>query len=109
MGVRIGANAENRVNGWADYVYDYGSASNLSFLPAFIFVLELAKTGPIMSRSPPVSFSRDSSATGNPNQWFVTEAGDKGVNIPLTAHYIRTGNMKAGAADTVATFTMSYQ
>nr|WP_175801602.1 fimbrial protein [Burkholderia anthina] len=63
----------------------------------------------IMNQSTPVSYGPDSSAAGNPNQWFVTETGNRSVDIPLTAHYVRTGNVTAGTADAVATFTMSYQ
>jgi len=40
----------------------------------------------IMNQSTPVSYGPDSSAAGNPNQWFVTETGNQGVDIPLTAH-----------------------
>ena len=64
----------------------------------------------IMNGTTPVRYGPDSSETGNPNQWFVTEAGNQTVNIPLTARYVRTsGTLKAGTADAVATFTMSYQ
>ncbi|WP_396331548.1 fimbrial protein [Burkholderia anthina] len=63
----------------------------------------------IMNQSTPVSYGPDSRAAGNPNQWFVTETGNRSVDIPLTAHYVRTGNVTAGTADAVATFTMSYQ
>ncbi len=64
----------------------------------------------IMNKSTPVSLGPDSSATGNPNQWFVTEAGNKNVTIPLSARYVVNGApLKAGKADAVATFTMSYQ
>ncbi|VWB36388.1 type-1 fimbrial protein subunit A [Burkholderia lata] len=63
----------------------------------------------IMNKSTPVSFGPDSSAAGTPNQWFVTETGNRGVDIPLTARYVRTGNITPGTADAIATFTMSYQ
>ncbi|WP_321859810.1 fimbrial protein [Burkholderia cenocepacia] len=64
----------------------------------------------IMNKSTPVSLGPDSSATGNPNQWFVTETGNQSVTIPLSAHYVVNGAaLKAGKADAVATFTMSYQ
>ncbi|WP_412025449.1 fimbrial protein [Burkholderia cepacia] len=57
-----------------------------------------------------VSYGPDSSATGNPNQWFVKETGNAEVEIPLTARYVRTGaKLKGGSADAIATFTMSYQ
>ncbi|WP_269501801.1 fimbrial protein [Burkholderia sp. IMCC1007] len=64
----------------------------------------------IMNQSTPVSLGPDSSATGNPNQWFVTETGNQNVTIPLSARYVVNGAaLKAGTADAVATFTMSYQ
>ncbi|QFS40581.1 fimbrial protein [Burkholderia cepacia] len=57
-----------------------------------------------------VSYGPDSSAKGNPNQWFVTETGNAEIEIPLTARYVRTGaKLKGGTADGIATFTMSYQ
>lgn len=64
----------------------------------------------IMNGTTPVRYGPDSSETGNPNQWFVTEAGNQTVNIPLSARYVRTSDTpKGGTADAVATFTMSYQ
>ncbi|WP_254624469.1 fimbrial protein [Burkholderia diffusa] len=64
----------------------------------------------IMNGTTPVRYGPDSSEAGNPNQWFVTEAGNQTVNIPLSARYVRTSDtLKAGTADAVATFTMSYQ
>lgn len=64
----------------------------------------------IMNGTTPVQYGPDSSETGNPNQWFATEAGNQTVNIPLSARYVRTSDtLKAGTADAVATFTMSYQ
>lgn len=57
-----------------------------------------------------VSYGPDSSASGNENQWFVKETGNGTVEIPLTARYVKTGaKLKAGSADAIATFTMSYQ
>jgi len=67
--------------------------------------IEIRRNGTI-----PVYYGPDSSQTGNPNQWFVTEAGNGNVNIPLNARYVRTKEaLKGGTADAVATFTMSYQ
>ncbi|QRR05963.1 fimbrial protein [Burkholderia sp. MS455] len=64
----------------------------------------------IMNGTTPVKYGPDSSATGNPNQWFVTEAGNENINIPLSARYVRTSDtLKAGTANAIATFTMSYQ
>ncbi|VWC84392.1 hypothetical protein BCO18175_02940 [Burkholderia contaminans] len=62
-----------------------------------------------MNQSTPVFYGTDSSAAGNPNQRFVTETGNQGVNMPLTAHSVRTGNMTAESTGAVATFTMSEQ
>lgn len=63
----------------------------------------------IMNGTTPVRYGPDSSETGNPNQWFVTEAGNQTVNIPLSARYVRTSDtLKGGTANAIATFTMSY-
>ncbi|MXN76204.1 fimbrial protein [Burkholderia sp. 4701] len=57
-----------------------------------------------------VSYGPDSAQTGNPNQWQVGSFGNVDVSIPFTARYVRTSEtMKAGKANGVATFTMSYQ
>jgi len=64
----------------------------------------------ILNAGRPVKFGPDSSAPGNPNQWFVRETGNGVFDIPLTARYLRTAApLKAGSANAVATFTMSYQ
>ncbi|MCA8238378.1 fimbrial protein [Burkholderia cenocepacia] len=57
-----------------------------------------------------VRYGPDSSASANPNQWFVAQQGNGHVSIPLKARYLRTvGPMKGGTANATATFTMSYQ
>jgi type 1 fimbria pilin len=57
-----------------------------------------------------ISYGPDSSAAGNTNQWFVTQAGNEPISIPLTARYVQTGSVvRPGTANARATFTMSYQ
>ena len=62
----------------------------------------------ILNANGPVVFGADSSTAGNPGSWFVGIAEDV-KSIPLTAQYIRTGDIKAGRANGLATFTLSYQ
>lgn len=54
------------------------------------------------------AFGPDSSALGNTNQWEVGWSSSS-MQIPLTAQYISTGEIKPGIVKGVATFTMSYQ
>ncbi|MDN7425960.1 fimbrial protein [Burkholderia sp. AU45388] len=57
-----------------------------------------------------VRYGSDSSASANPNQWFVAQCGNGLVSIPSKARYLRTvGPMKGGTANATATFAMSYQ
>jgi type 1 fimbria pilin len=56
-----------------------------------------------------VSFGADSAAPGNTNQWSVGASPNGPLQIPLTARYVRTGNVSAGSVKALATFTMSYQ
>ncbi|KWH60419.1 fimbrial protein [Burkholderia anthina] len=57
-----------------------------------------------------VSYGPDSSAEGNPNQWYVGEYGNGTVDIPLKARYAgEGGKVGPGSANGLATFTMSYQ
>ncbi|MEB2638551.1 fimbrial protein [Burkholderia sp. BCCIQ04A] len=57
-----------------------------------------------------VRYGADSSAEGNPNQWYVGEYGNGTVNIPLKARYAgEGGKVGPGSANGLATFTMSYQ
>ena len=57
-----------------------------------------------------VSYGPDSSQSNNPNQWFIGEYGNNTVTIPFKARYIQTAaQVTPGAANGLATFTMSYQ
>ncbi|MFP3502971.1 fimbrial protein [Burkholderia sp. SIMBA_062] len=57
-----------------------------------------------------VSYGPESSAEGNPNQWYVGEYGNGTVDIPLKARYAgEGGKVGPGSANGLATFTMSYQ
>ncbi|MGR3909700.1 fimbrial protein [Burkholderia sp. SR8] len=62
----------------------------------------------ILRNGQPVGYGPDSSAVGNPNQWYVGPSGATS-SIPLSAQYIATGAVTAGTVEGVATFTMSYQ
>lgn len=57
----------------------------------------------------PVSFGPDSAAPGGQNQWPIGNAPSGALQIPLTARYIRTGDVSSGTVKALATFTMSYQ
>lgn len=64
----------------------------------------------VLYKGSPVSFGPDSSAKGNPGQFFVQRAANGAVSIPFTARYVTTGDpITAGAVRSIATFTMSYQ
>ncbi|MDI9240840.1 fimbrial protein [Lysobacter sp. LF1] len=64
----------------------------------------------ILNGATPVSYGPDSSAAGNPNQWFVTQTGNGLVNIPLSARYVQSAStIGSGTVTALATFTMSYQ
>jgi type 1 fimbria pilin len=65
----------------------------------------------ILNGGVPINFGPDSAASTNPNQFVVVPTPTTGgvVNVPLTARYIRTGPIRAGAVNAKATFTMSYQ
>ncbi|WP_416048458.1 fimbrial protein [Cupriavidus basilensis] len=57
-----------------------------------------------------VSYGPDSSQSNNPNQWFIGQYGNIAVTIPFKARYIQTAaQVTPGAANGLATFTMSYQ
>ncbi|GAB2565189.1 type 1 fimbrial protein [Dyella jejuensis] len=57
-----------------------------------------------------LKFGPDSSAAGNTNQWNAGTTGNGQFVIPLTARYVQTApTITSGAANSVATFTMSYQ
>jgi len=60
-----------------------------------------------------VHFGQASDTFGNPGQWSAGStlpgaAGNGSYHIPLTAQYVKTGNITAGSAAAYATFTMSY-
>lgn len=60
----------------------------------------------------PVVYGPDSSAAGNPGQfWVATSPGSSPstFDIPFTVNYIRTGDILPGTANAAATYTMSYQ
>ncbi|MBY4710249.1 fimbrial protein [Burkholderia cepacia] len=65
----------------------------------------------ILKDGKPLNYGPDSSEAGNVNQWKAGNIpqGQGAFSIPLTARYIQTGTVKAGTANAVATFTMSYQ
>ncbi|MBF5008781.1 fimbrial protein [Burkholderia pseudomultivorans] len=57
-----------------------------------------------------VNYGPDSTQEGNPNQWQVGRFGNGDVTIPFKVRYVRMSDqLKAGTANGVATFTMSYQ
>ncbi|RDK95824.1 type 1 fimbria pilin [Enterobacillus tribolii] len=59
----------------------------------------------------PLSFGPDLSSTGVLNQWFIKEAIRDGesIRVPLTARYVRTGEVTPGSANGRASITFSYQ
>ncbi len=56
-----------------------------------------------------IAYGPDSDAAGNPNQWRVGDLPQGTLTIPLTARYVRTGEVSAGSVKALSTFTMSYQ
>lgn len=57
-----------------------------------------------------VRYGPDSSLAGNPNQIHVGTASAAGhISIPFTIEYVSTDTVRAGSANAMATFTMSYQ
>jgi type 1 fimbria pilin len=61
------------------------------------------------STGAPVAFGPDSPTPGNTNQWTIGASPNGTLQVPLTARYVRTGNVSAGSVKALATFTMSYQ
>jgi type 1 fimbria pilin len=61
------------------------------------------------SAGTPVAFGPDSATPGNTNQWTIGASPNGTLQVPLTARYVRTGNVSAGSVKALATFTMSYQ
>nr|WKF59877.1 F17a-G fimbrial adhesin [Paraburkholderia busanensis] len=62
----------------------------------------------ISSNSVPLTFGDPAGQPGGPN-WLSLGTKSGAVTIPLTAAYIRTGNLGGGVLRALATFTMSYQ
>ncbi|ASV38831.1 hypothetical protein CI807_22350 [Pseudomonas sp. NS1(2017)] len=64
----------------------------------------------IRYNSSPVLYGPDSSVAGNVNQISVgAVTGGGALSVPFTIEYVSTGDVQAGSADAMATFTMSYQ
>lgn len=64
----------------------------------------------ILSDARPISFGPDSSVAGSPNQVVIGTVSNTIYEVPFSARYIRTASdIKAGTANGLATFTMSYQ
>lgn len=61
------------------------------------------------STGAPVSFGPDSSDPSTTNQWVIGASPNGPLQVPLTARYVRTGDVEAGTIRALATFTMSYQ
>ncbi len=65
----------------------------------------------VLNGSTVLGFGPDASTAGNTNKWLVQGSmGNGTLNIPLSARYIKTADtVTPGQANSVATFTMSYQ
>lgn len=59
--------------------------------------------------STPVLFGPDAVGQSVQNQWLIGASPNGLLELPLSAQYIRTGNLSAGSIKALATFTMSYQ
>jgi type 1 fimbria pilin len=57
----------------------------------------------------PVLFGPDAVGQNVENQWLIGASPDGLLELPLSAQYIRTGDLAAGSIKALATFTMSYQ
>jgi type 1 fimbria pilin len=57
----------------------------------------------------PVAFGPDAAGPGVANQWLIGASPNGLLVLPLSAQYIRTGNVVPGKIRALATFTMSYQ
>ena len=62
----------------------------------------------ILKSGTAIDFGPDSTASGNPGQWFAGSSANK-LSIPLTVQYISTGTATPGTVKAAATFTLSYQ
>jgi type 1 fimbria pilin len=59
--------------------------------------------------STPVLFGPDAVGQSVQNQWLIGASPNGSLELPLSAQYIRTGDLSAGSIKALATFTMSYQ
>jgi type 1 fimbria pilin len=59
--------------------------------------------------STPVLFGPDAVGQSVQNQWLIGASPNGLLELPLSARYIRTGDLSAGSIKALATFTMSYQ
>ncbi|MFT4503075.1 fimbrial protein [Caballeronia sp. 15711] len=57
----------------------------------------------------PVLFGPDAIGQNVENQWLIGASPNGLLELPLSAQYIRTGDLAAGSIKALATFTMSYQ
>ncbi|MGX7003872.1 fimbrial protein [Caballeronia sp. KNU42] len=55
-----------------------------------------------------VSFGPDAAGPGVTNQWLIGVSPNGTLLLPLSAQYIRTGDVTPGSLRALATFTMSY-
>ncbi|OLF53551.1 hypothetical protein BTN82_17315 [Pseudomonas chlororaphis] len=60
----------------------------------------------LMNDNTAVRFGPETDASA---AWFVKQSGNGTISIPLSAHYIKTGTLKAGSVKAMATFTISYR
>ncbi len=56
-----------------------------------------------------VAFGPDEAGSGVANQWLIGASPNGLLQLPLTAQYIRTGDLRAGSVKAMATFTITYQ
>ncbi|MGA7813556.1 MAG: fimbrial protein [Caballeronia sp.] len=56
----------------------------------------------------PVLFGPDAAGPGVMNQWLIGASPNGTLLLPLSAQYIRTGDVTPGSLRALATFTMSY-
>ena len=61
--------------------------------------------------STPISYGPESSAKGNPNQWFVgnSSSATRNLSIPFTVKYVQSGTATPGSVKAAAVITFSYQ
>jgi type 1 fimbria pilin len=56
----------------------------------------------------PVSFGPDATGSDVANQWLIGASPNGTLTLPLSAQYVRTGDVVPGSLRALATFTMSY-